>query len=190
VKSQELTDTRTARWSRAGIVVVAVGAIGAGVLGAPMAGAVTKDTRNHKPPILSRTSPVVIVAEQSRANVVELHELAVSAGRTSMHPGTIPASAKGLEASLRSELATVNVVHPKASSANGILEGSLTSYLGLATTLANSTTTSTKRLPSSYFTHLRAIDGRWRKALTSLGKSSHQNLLAGMPALPFPKRSA
>ena len=114
---------------------VAVGAIGVGVLGAPMAGAVTKDTRNHKPPILSRTSPVVIVAEQSRANVVELHELAVSAGRTGMHPGTIPASAKGLEASLRSELATVNVVHPKASSANGILEGSLTSYLGLATTL-------------------------------------------------------
>jgi hypothetical protein len=190
VKRQRLTGTRTARWFRGSIVVVAVGAIGVGVLGAPTAGAATKDAKDHKPAALSRTSPAVVVAEQSRAEVAELHDLALSAGQAGRHSGAIPASAEGLETSLRSEQAAIKALHPKASSADGVLERSLTNYLGLATRLANSTTASTKPLPSSYFNNLRSTDSRWRKALMSLGKSSHQNLLAGMPPLLFPKRSA
>ncbi len=190
MRQQPRTGARTARWLRGGLAGVAVTAIGVGILAAPVAGAATKPAKSHQPPALSRTSPSVVVATQSRAEVSELHDLAVSAGRPGTPPGSIPASAKGLAGSLRSELATVKVLHPKASSANGVLEHSLTSYLGLATTLANSTTTSTKRLPGAYFTNLRTVDNRWRKALKSIGKSSHQNLLAGMPPLLFPKRSA
>ena len=219
MKQQQCARVRTARWWRGGIVVVALAGVGTGVLGGPVAGAATghqstghqsaghqstghqpaakHQPKSHQPAknqpasVAAKTSPALIVAKQSRSEVTELHDLAVSAGRSAgLPPGAIPASARGVAATFRSELATVKVLHPKTSSTNGVLVRSLTSYLGLATTLANSKAPAGKPLPNSYFTNLRATDQHWRQAMKSLGKSTHENLLAGMPALLFPKHSA
>jgi hypothetical protein len=111
----------------------------------------------------------------------------VSAGNTKGLPPTlIPASARGVEATLRAESSTLVALHLAKTSPTERLATSLRGYVGLATRLADWNATAAKPLATSYFTSLRSIDTTWRSAMTSLGKSAHTNLLAGMAKLLFP----
>jgi hypothetical protein len=175
---------RSAIWARRGAVALTFGLLSAGGFGASVAGAAVG--RFH-PKTSVAVAKAVVVAKASSTEVTELHDFAVSAGNTKGLPPTlIPASARGVESTLRTETSTLAALHATKTSATGKLLTSLKGYLGLATRLAAWNSTAAKPLAASYFKRLRTTDTTWLSAMTSLGKTVHTNLLAGMAKLLFP----
>jgi len=129
-------------------------------------------------------SPALSIANESRSQVVTLHDLAVSVIRPKGIPANvISGSAQRLGASFLSEATACSAIGGGAQSPAGELAVSLRSYGSLAGEVASGARKGS--VPANFATTLRLNDKIWLKALSSLDKADHVNLLSGVPALLY-----
>jgi hypothetical protein len=129
----------------------------------------------------------VVAAQLSIASVVQLHDIAVSAGHGGRIPAAaIPASAKAVEKQLHLQAATVAKLKPAKNSPQAQLAGALDHYAQLASTLSSWDAHRNAKLAPAFFTHLEAADAGWKAALQTLGNLAHKQLLTNVPKLLLP----
>jgi hypothetical protein len=130
---------------------------------------------------------VVVAAKASIASVVELHDIAVSAGQRGRIPATaIPTSAKAVETQLKLQADTVTKLKSAKSGPPAQLASALDQYALLADTLARWNAHRDAKLAPAFFTRLEAADAGWKAAMRAVGKLANQQLLANVPKLLLP----
>ena len=137
----------------------------------------------------SKLAKAVVIAGESRYQVVTLHDLAVSMASPLTNPlKLIHGSALSLEATLEKEQRSALALDSPPSSATALLAKSLHVYAGLAAQLAAVHSTKPTTMPAAFFKALAANDSKWRSALQRLDTAAHVNLLKEVPPLLFPKK--
>ncbi len=137
----------------------------------------------------SKIAKAVVIAGESRYQVVTLHDLAVSMASPLTNPlKLIHGSAVSLEATLKKEQRSALALDFPPSSATALLARSLHVYADLAAQLAAVHTSKPKTMPAAFFKALAANDSKWRSALKRLDATGHVNLLKEVPPLLFPKK--
>jgi hypothetical protein len=137
----------------------------------------------------SKIAKAVVIAGESRYQVVTLHDLAVSMASPLTNPlKLIHGSAVSLEATLKKEQWSALALDFPPSSATALLARSLHVYADLAAQLAAVHTSKPNTMPAAFFKALAANDSKWRSALKRLDATGHVNLLKEVPPLLFPKK--
>jgi hypothetical protein len=187
MSNSSLPVTRGLQRSPLGRAGVALVCVSLGVLATlTPAGASTKPSGKAA----SKLSQAVAIASESLSNVVTLHDMAISVGKTNGIPASvIHSSSQRLELSFASEDQATRALDQPSSSPTGALAASLVNYGALAAKVVAATTNKPSPLGPSFTKELMTNDKRWEAALSALGKADHVNLLKEVPKLLYPTAS-